>query len=141
MSITRRGLRIAFVIAGMLALFIFLWSVRHGLYPFIIAFFLAYLLNPAVCYLERKGLSRSGAILVTYAVVFSVIIFGGSRLFPVVIRELESFSKELPAMVNAVEQQIQEIQSKYQNSTLPYSLRVALDERLMALEYEGQAYV
>jgi predicted PurR-regulated permease PerM len=139
--INKRHIRIAFVLIFISSSVLFLWFVRHGLYPFIIAFFLAYLLNPAVCYLEYKGLKRVTAILIIYILVFGLLIIGGSRLFPLVIRELENFSKDLPAMINAIEDQIQIFQWKYQNSALPYSLRLALDDRLMFLEREGQIYV
>jgi len=53
--VTKRSVRIALIIATVMAAAYFIWLVRSGLYPFIIALFLAYLLNPAVCYLEKKG--------------------------------------------------------------------------------------
>lgn len=141
MILTKRHLRISFIVLTTIIVCIFLYSVRNALYPFTIAFFLAYLLNPAVSYLERRGVGRTAAILAVYAVVFSLLIYSGSRLFPLVIRELESFSKDLPAMIRAVEELIQTFQWQYQNAALPYSLRMALDERLIFLEKEGQTYI
>lgn len=141
MIITKRHLRITFILLILSVMVTFLYIVRNGLYPFIIAFFMAYLLNPAVSYLERRGFGRITAILSLYAVVFSLLIYGGSRLFPIIIHELESFSKDLPALVGAVEEEMQAFQLQYQNSALPYSLRVTLDQRLVFLQSEGQAYI
>lgn len=141
MIITKRHLRIAFILLILTIVVTFLYIVRNGLYPFIIAFFMAYLLNPAVSYLERRGFGRITAILSLYAVVFSLLIYGGSRLFPVIIHELENFSKDLPALVGVVEEEMQAFQLQYQNSALPYSLRVTLDQRLLFLQSEGQAYI
>ncbi|SDF10624.1 sporulation integral membrane protein YtvI [Sporolituus thermophilus DSM 23256] len=119
----------------------FLWRVRSGLYPFILAFFLAYLLNPAVCYLENHGLKRVWAIAVVYVVLFSIVIIGGSRLIPLLIREIEAFGRDFPAIVARVEELVQVLQWQYQNSMLPYSLRQALDKTLLLMQGEVQAFV
>ena len=141
MIITKQHLRITVFVSLFISLILFLYIVRNGLYPFVIAFFMAYILNPAVCCLERRGLKRGAAILAVYAVVFSLMLYSGSRLYPVLIRELENFGKDLPALIGIVENHIQGFQTQYQNSALPYSLRVALDERLMFLQQEGQHFI
>lgn len=141
MKITKRSIRISFIILIISGLIFFLYIVRNGLYPFVIAFFMAYLLNPAVCYLERRGLGRITAILLVYAIVFSLLIYGGSRLFPIIIHELENFSRDLPMLVGTIDEQMQAFQMQYQNSALPYSLRISLDQRLVFLQNEGQTYI
>ncbi|WP_333595657.1 AI-2E family transporter, partial [Anaerospora hongkongensis] len=141
MVISKRTIRISLLVTAIIATVYFIWSVRSGLYPFIIALFLAYLLNPAVCYLEHKGLKRTVAILVLYILVFSTIFFVGARGIPLIIRELENFGRELPYMVEKGEELIQFIQSQYQNSVLPYSLRVAIDNALIAVQYDIQQFI
>ncbi|HEY3423306.1 MAG TPA: AI-2E family transporter [Negativicutes bacterium] len=140
MVITKRGIRLILVVGSIVGIINFLWLVRSGLYPFIIALFLAYLLNPAVCYLEKKGLKRLSAIILLYLVLFGVLIIGASRLLPLLVVELESFSNELPHMVNNIQELMQLFQRQYQNSALPYSLRLALDNALLALETEVQLF-
>jgi len=139
--VTKRSVRIALIIATVMAAAYFIWLVRSGLYPFIIALFLAYLLNPAVCYLEKKGLRRIGAILVIYILVFTSLIFISARGIPLVIRELESFGRELPLMMAKSEELVQFIQSQYQNSALPYSLRIAIDNALITVQYDIQQFI
>jgi predicted PurR-regulated permease PerM len=119
----------------------FLWKVRSGLYPFVIAFFVAYLLNPAVCYCERKGLKRVWAITFIYLVVFSTVILGSSIFIPVLVRELESFARDLPLMTAKGEEVLYTIQWHYQHSALPNSLRSAMDSGMINLQGQAQAFV
>ncbi len=64
---TNRDLKraVALFLSGIVAL-IFLWQVQAILPPFLIAFFLAALLNPTLRYLERHGHSRMRAIMTLY---------------------------------------------------------------------------
>ena len=126
--------RSAILAAAAVLMIYFLWLVRESLYPFLIAFLVAYLLNPAVCYFERKRLSRLWSIAIVYGFLFSILVFSASRLIPVLIRELELFANDLPALINHGNYIIQSAQSQYQNASMPYSLRVAIDNGLNQLE-------
>jgi sporulation integral membrane protein YtvI len=140
-GVTRTSARITVLAVLILFSLYFLWVVRSGLYPFIIAFFLAYILNPAVSGLERRGLSRVWAIAFLYLVLFSVVILGGSHLIPLLVRELESFGRDLPQMTQKTEDLIHTLQWQYQNSALPFSLRQALDNGLATLQGQLQQLV
>jgi predicted PurR-regulated permease PerM len=141
MQITRKSLTIGLMTAaGALAAW-FLWQVRGGLYPFAIAFLLAYVLNPAVDWLVAKGLRRGWAIAILYLALFSVVIVGGSRLIPLLVRDLESFGRELPMMTAKGEELLYAIQWQYQHSALPPSLRVSLDQGLASLQAAAQGFV
>ncbi|MBC8014970.1 MAG: AI-2E family transporter [Sporomusaceae bacterium] len=118
-----------------------LWYVRSALYPFIIGLFLAYLLNPLVCYLEGKGFKRVWAIILLYVLLFSIVIIGGSNLLTLLIRDLEYFARDLPQMIAHVDGVLTFIQSQYQNSELPYSLRLAIDEALLSMESDVQQFI
>ncbi|WP_371370760.1 AI-2E family transporter [Sporomusa aerivorans] len=138
MQITRKHLRLTLIFLLFFSAIYFLWLVRSGLYPFLIAFVLAYLLNPAVSYLEDKGLSRALAIILLYVVLFTVVVVGGGRLIPLFVRDLESFSSELPHILEKGQDFFYLIQNHYQNSVLPYSMRMAIDDSLASLLQEGQ---
>ncbi|MDT8901042.1 AI-2E family transporter [Anaeroselena agilis] len=141
MVITRTTIRAALLLFFALLAAYFLWLVRGGLYPFIIAFFLAYLLNPAVGYLEGKGIKRVWAIAWVYVLLFACLFVVGSWLIPVLIRELEGFGQELPAMIAKGEELVVALQSQYQQSALPHSLRAALDNGLTTLQASLQSFV
>ncbi len=66
----------------------FLWRVRDVLPPFLIAFFLASLLDPVVNRLQRRGVSRIRAVLTIYAAVFLVILLIAVRLIPPALSEI-----------------------------------------------------
>lgn len=140
MQLSQKHFRLFIIFLFFSAVIYFLWLVRSGLYPFLIAFILAYLLNPAVCYLESKGLSRSLSILLLYIILFTTVVLGGGRLVPLLVSDLESFSSELPHILEKGQDLFYLVQSHYQNSTLPYSMRVAIDDSLSSLLQEGQNF-
>lgn len=140
MQLTKRHFRLLLLLLCLSAIVYFLWLVRNSLYPFFIALFLAYLLNPGVCYLESKGFSRVWAITLLYFVLFAIVVLGATRLVPIVVSDLESFSKELPNILKKGEELFYFIQSKYQNSVLPQSVRVAVDDSVFELQQAGQSF-
>lgn len=141
MVITKTTFRILISTCIVLGCLYFLWMVHSALYPFVIAFLLAYLLNPAVCYLEQKNIGRLWAIIILYIVLFGVVIWGGSRLLPLFIRELESFAQDLPSMIVNINDLLIKLQSQYENSLLPSSFRSAIDDALLLLENDMQEFV
>ncbi len=139
--ITKKHIRVgilSFMISGGLYI---LWLVRSGLYPFVIAAFFAYLLNPTVCKLEKKGLRRPAAIFLVYCSVFGTLTVAGTWGIPILIRELESFGSELPQMVAKGEEIIQLVQLKYETYQLPNTLRVAVDKALFNVQNEVQLFI
>lgn len=136
-----KSLRLAVMASGLLAILAFLWFVKSGLYPFIIAFFFAYLLNPAVSRLENRGISRRLSILVVYGVVFGTLTVVGIWGIPLLIRELEGFGQDLPLIIRQGEEWIQYIQSQYQNSSLPNSLRLEIDNALLVVQEDIQRII
>jgi predicted PurR-regulated permease PerM len=59
----------------------------------------------------------------------------------VLINDLESFGEDLPGILAHIDQFLLFIQSHYQNSELPYSLRLAIDEGLVGIEKEVQEFI
>lgn len=140
MTINKTLVRIAIILIIIALVGYFIWIVRSGLYPFIIALFLAYLLNPAVAYVEQKGFSRSWSIIIVYSVLFGTLIIAGIKLVPILIKELESFAREIPSMAITGQQFLEQFQVQYKNSSLPFSLRIAFDKALLSLESELQVF-
>lgn len=141
MGTTKRAVRLGVIIFTITILFYLLWLVRSGLYPFAIAAFLAYLLNPAVCYLEEQGVKRVWSILIIYLFLFSLFCIGGIKLIPILLRELEEFGQDVPEMAARGQAMMQAFQIQYQNSALPYSLRLAIDDLLLSVENNIQEFI
>src|SRR5512142_2476905 len=73
----------------------FFWSILGRLTPFIVAFLLAYLLNPMVTWLEKRHVPRWAssltAILLMVGGVFVLILFG----MPVIVQQFNDILKAI----------------------------------------------
>ena len=58
--------------------------------PFIFAIILAYVLNPLVTYIEKKGIKRLWAIFIIYFAIGLTILVFSVTLFPKLISEIKS---------------------------------------------------
>lgn len=124
----RYKLKVA-ILTGLFLLTIwFIWSVRNALYPFALGIGMAYLLNPFVILLERKGIGRLYALLIIYTVIVIVMAAGGVKLLPVLIRQLENLAKEFPAMLEQMTAVLTRLEDGYRSAPLPDSMRGAVDD-------------
>lgn len=119
-----------------------LWSLRGG-YGFalqvgIVAFTIAYLLNPVVGALQRLRLSRGLSVVLVYLVLLQLIIFGSILLGQVVV-ELSRFVNLIPEAVSVLGRQFAGIGQWFEGilSALPASVGDFLDERLGLTPGEG----
>jgi predicted PurR-regulated permease PerM len=93
------GRQIAFWVAALVALGLFLQVLGGAVTPFALGIVLGYLLDPIVQRLERLGLSRLGAsmaILIVFVVVFAMIVV---ILAPILGGQLVGFTQKLPSYV------------------------------------------
>lgn len=126
----KRRIRLAALFGlGAAALF-FLWLARGALYPFFLGVLLAYLLDPFVTLLERRGIRRVWALAAVYAVIVGALAWCGVKLVPVLVRELENFARDLPAMLREAESLLGDLETHYRSWTLPESMRAAVDEAI-----------
>ncbi|MGE5652987.1 MAG: AI-2E family transporter [Bacillota bacterium] len=70
--------------------------------PLLAAIFIAYLINPSVVSLERRGMSRNWAILSVYTFFTAVITTAGTYLIPTLIRELTKLAATVPLYAQQV---------------------------------------
>lgn len=133
-------IKLSLIVITALGIMWFLWIVRQSLYPFVVAFFLAYILNPIVVFVEKKGFSRLHAISLVYVMASIGMIAIIMQLIPVITKELENFARDLPNMMLKVEKLAQELQWHYQTSVLPSSVRTAIDSALLMFYEEIQNF-
>lgn len=76
-------------------------DLKSALFPFIVSFFIAYLFEPVISALNKKGFPRWAAamslILVFFAIVSLVAIF----VFPIVFSQLDDAIKQVSSMINS----------------------------------------
>lgn len=112
--------------AGLAAAFL-AYALRAAVVPFALAAALAYLLAPAVDALCRRGLSRTGSILLVYAVLALGAIGFVTEVVPGFLRELEELGQTAPRLVRALEAELQRWQRGYEGLALPRAARQALE--------------
>ena len=96
MTRERNTQTIYFFIVGVLLAVIFFYFSRRVLTPFFIAFALAYLLDPVTDRLESLRISRTFAVLVLMAGVFSLVTGIGLLVFPLLKLQAEHLVSNLP---------------------------------------------
>jgi predicted PurR-regulated permease PerM len=89
-----RGLWIA---ASLLLLGAFLFLVRESLPPFVIAFAIAALLDPLLDRMQRAGLSRRVAAVLTFVVFLGVFLGVCIVLVPMAVRQAAELAGNVPA--------------------------------------------
>ena len=79
-----------------------LWSVKGALAAFIIGVALAFVLDPLVTFLQRRGVPRWGGVLVAYAAVVAVVAGVVAYAIPPIAAQARDLISHLPQMGAAV---------------------------------------
>ena len=119
----RLGLLAILVLGSALALY----RIRGVLTPFFIGIVIAYILNPLVDSLERRGAPRVAGIAIVYLFVIVLLGLVSVYLFPITIRQLETMTVDLPVQIRKVESLITDLYSRFHRVPLPTQVRDALD--------------
>jgi predicted PurR-regulated permease PerM len=98
---------------GTLVVFILLvWLLKDILLPFIAGTVLAYLLNPLTDRLERSGMSRGVATMLTVVSFLLFFVIVGIILVPVLGTQLVSFIQKLPGYVTRLQELVVTAENK-----------------------------
>ena len=95
---------IYFIIVGVLLVIVFFYFSRRVLTPFFIAFTLAYLLDPVTDRLESLKVSRTFAVLILMAGVFSLVLGTGLLIFPLLKLQAEYLVHNLPSYIAVIQE-------------------------------------
>jgi predicted PurR-regulated permease PerM len=120
----RLGLFVTFAIV---LIVLALWLARGALPVFGIAIALAFLLDPPVTALHRRGVPRLAGILIVYVLVVFVVVALGVILLPPLFEQLQRFLEELPALASLFISWEEAIVAWLAALPLPEPIRDALD--------------
>jgi predicted PurR-regulated permease PerM len=123
-----------FVLAVGVVLAWALWSARGALPAFLIGSALAFILDPVVTTLQRRGLPRWTGVLVCYAGVVALIWALLAFALPPIASQTRDFVSQLPALGAAISNVQRSLLEWYQSLPLPPELRTALDESIRNAE-------
>jgi len=92
--------KLYFFLAGLLAVVVALAALAPGAFrTLVLAFALAYLLNPLVGFMERKGVPRALSILSIFLLIIGLIVLGLFLVIPFLLEQGIAFARELPDLV------------------------------------------
>jgi predicted PurR-regulated permease PerM len=107
-----------------LATLLLLYSSRSIIGPFVIAFFLAYAINPLVDLLERKGARRDYAVLTVYLIVILSVVFVLELIVPRLAWELSRVSQKLPSVLVLVQKAGEILERINRHGGLPFDPQI-----------------
>jgi predicted PurR-regulated permease PerM len=85
--------------------------------PLFIGFFLAWLFDPIVTWLERKGLRRVFGALITYLVFILIILIILGSILPILSDQINDFVKIIPTVFDTVKNWVGNVLMKFNTST------------------------
>ncbi|MEA1973110.1 MAG: AI-2E family transporter [Candidatus Cloacimonadota bacterium] len=84
--------KVLFYILVTIVLLVATWFYLNVIAYFILSFFLAYFLNPAVKFFEKSGISRTYSIMIIYLILISIIVLSVIYLFPILVNQGKEFA-------------------------------------------------
>ncbi len=113
-----------------------LWTARGALPVFFIGLALAFVLDPVVTTLARRGVPRWAGVLISYAAAVAVIWAVLAFALPPITEQAREFVQQLPELGAAIGDAERALIEWYESLPLPPDVREALEEQLAA---SGQA--
>nr|WP_246561905.1 AI-2E family transporter [Geobacter grbiciae] len=118
---------------------------RHSLSAILTSLVIAYLLNPFMKYLERKGLGRIPAIAILYLCIAVMVFFSLFALIPYLNHQLEAFPRAVPRYVQNLERVMEVWKARlspyYGSDEGTWLIASAQDSlKKLALDVSGKGY-
>lgn len=93
----------------------FLISILSILSPLFMGFAIAWLFNPFVKMLERKGIRRIIGVIISYEIIVLALVLIFSALIPVVYEQIVDFTNSVPAIMESIKGFIDSMFNKLHN--------------------------
>ena len=121
LSLTNKILKIAYILIVIIAIYAitligkewnvlqFFLTVIRILAPLFVGIVIAWLFNPFVTWLQKRGVRRGIGIAVTYFLIFSILYVMMQAIIPMLIYQINDFVKTLPDIFNTVKIWIEDL--------------------------------
>lgn len=93
----------------------FLFTILKVLSPLFIGFVVAWLFNPFVSWMQKKGVRRSLGAIVTYLLLFGFIFILLNAIIPMLFDQMNDFVKTIPSIVDSVNSWLDGLLDKFGN--------------------------
>lgn len=114
-TLSTKILKIVYVLSAVLGVYIviklckelqitdFILTILKVITPLFIGIFVAWLFDPIVTYLQRKGMRRGLGTFITYLLFIGALVIVIVAIIPVLYEQLNDFVKSLPAIYDSIE--------------------------------------
>ena len=96
-----------------LKVFSFLLTLIGVISPFFIGIVVAWLFNPFVNMLEKKGIKRIFSVIITYLIILAIIALVISLIIPLIYDQISDLSETVPAIIKNVQNIVNSIIDKF----------------------------
>ena len=96
-----------------LKIFSFLLTLLGILSPFFIGIVVAWLFNPFVNMLEKKGIKRIFCVLITYLMILAIIALVVSLIIPLIYDQISDLSETVPSIIKNIQNIVNSIVDKF----------------------------
>ena len=107
------GSYIVLMLLKELKVFSFILTLLSVLTPFFIGVVVAWLFNPFVNMLQRKGMKRIFGVIIAYLIILAVIALVISLIIPLIYDQISDISETVPSIIKNVENIIDGIVDKF----------------------------
>jgi len=111
-----------------LAIYSFLKAV---LTPFVVALIISYVLNPIVRLLNDRGVPRTVAVLLIYAVFVTSVVVAVMNMIPIFLKQLRELNEHLPELTMRAQGWFAGLND---NRIVPHSVREGINDALLRFE-------
>lgn len=115
--VTNQGLKIVVMIAMLVVIFAGIKSAADIIVPFILALFLAFVLNPLIVLLEKVRVPRALAVMLVATVVVCVMVFLTSTLLVM----LNEFARTLPQYRGIIVEKLRQYDAYFPQGELTFT--------------------
>jgi predicted PurR-regulated permease PerM len=119
--------RVAVLIIAAIIVGLLLWMARDSVRPFVVGLLFVYLVDPAVRGLARRGVRRSLAILIVYAVAITAFVVFLTLTLTPLVNEILRFINDFPKLAADLDAQLQRLGDFYQHLQIPVAIREWID--------------
>ena len=120
--------RVVFTAAAAFLLLYALYRVRSVLLLVFIAAFLAVGLDPAVAWLERKGLKRGLAVALIFLALLLVIVGFVAAVVPPLVEQVTNFATQLPEYIDNLANRNERVAQFVEDNDIPAKLRASVED-------------
>lgn len=146
-----RALYVGLVTLVVLACLWMLWELRdvlrllgiiasNVLTPFLISVIIAYLLNPLVARLQKRGVPRGASVVIIYIVFFLISLTVLINTIPLFMQQLRELGEHLPQLITGANSWLDGFHADKER-LLPEAVRNAVDQNLNSMESKVTVWI